>query len=66
MLTIIVIVDPHISCCGVHDLIRVCGEGFLVARWQQVALFLQLSNQLRTKVNQMKTNGGVFIDKKRL
>ncbi len=56
MLTIIIVVDSHISRCGVHDFIRICRESCLVARWQQAALFLELSNQLQGHENEIKLN----------
>lgn len=56
ILTIIIIVDSHITRCCVHDLIRVCREGFLVAQRQQVALFLKLSNQLHGQINETGLN----------
>lgn len=54
MLTIIIIVDAHVSRCCVHDLVRICRKSFLVGRWQEVALFLQLSNQLQGHGNEIK------------
>lgn len=51
ILTIIIIVDSHISRCCVHDLSWVCRERLLVAQWQQVALFLELFNQLQRDGN---------------
>lgn len=53
ILTIIIIVDSHISRCCVHDLSWVCRERLLVAQWQQVALFLELSNQLQRDGREM-------------
>lgn len=49
ILTIIIIVDSHVSWSCVHDLVSVCRESFLVTRWQRAAFFLELSNQLRKK-----------------
>lgn len=56
MLTFIVVVDSHVSRCCVHDLIKVCRERFLVAGRQQVALFLQLCNQLQGDEREINHN----------
>lgn len=57
MLTVIVVVDSHISRRCVHDIIKVCRERFLVARRQQAALFLQLCNQLQGDKSQLQQRG---------
>lgn len=56
LLTIIIIVDSHVSGCCVHDLIRLCRQGFLLAQRQQVALFLELSNQLQGQAKEAGLN----------
>lgn len=61
MLTIIIVVDSHVSGCCVHDLFRLCRESFLVARRQRVALFLELSNQLKRDENETSLEQRAYI-----
>lgn len=46
MLTVVIVEDSHIPGGCVHDLIGLCRQCFLIVGRQQVALFLQLPNQL--------------------
>lgn len=45
-LTAVVVVDPHVSRCGVHDLIRIRWQRLPAVWRQRVAFLLQLSDQL--------------------
>lgn len=49
LLTVIAVVDPHVSRSGVHDLLRLHRQSLLVVGWHQVQLLLQLPNQLQTQ-----------------
>lgn len=46
-LTVIIIVDSHVPCRRVHDVIRFCRQRVLVAQRQQVTFLLQFFNQLQ-------------------
>ena len=45
-LTTVIIVDPHITRCGVHDLIWFCRERLPVAWRKMVTFLLQFTDQL--------------------